>query len=81
MSKSTELLKEVLLTDYHGDRARIVHVDGQKEHFDIWVMSRADREGGICTRHRIHSEEMLIEDLEAAVAKGKARDERAQDTD
>jgi hypothetical protein len=41
-------------------------------------MSKSDRENKICSRHRIHSEEMLIEDLEAAVAKGKARDEKNQ---
>jgi hypothetical protein len=53
-------------------------VESQESHLDIWVMSKSDRENKICSRHRIHSEEMLIEDLEAAVAKGKARDEKNQ---
>lgn len=78
MSKSTELLSQIILTDSDGNRARIVHVESQESHLDIWVMSKSDRENKICSRHRIHSEEMLIEDLEAAVAKGKARDEKNQ---
>ncbi len=69
MSKSTNLLRDILLTDIEGNRSRIVHVDSSETYFDIYTMSPMERASGIATRHRIHSEECSVEELDAIARK------------
>lgn len=60
MSQSTDLLRDILLTDTDGNRSRIVNIRGKEaglDHTEITTQSPEEREGGIKTVHRIYSEE------------------------
>lgn len=60
MSKSTDFLRDAILTDAEGNRSRIILVRGHEEgldHTEIHTQSAFERENGIKTVHRVFSEE------------------------
>lgn len=71
MSKSLDLLKEVLLKDAEGNKSRVVHCNGGTESFDIYTQSSWERSEGLVTKHTIKSEEMLVSELESLVKNDK----------
>lgn len=69
MSKSLNLLNNVLLIDVEGNRSRIVHCDSDENSFRIYTQSSWERSEGLVTKHTIKSEEMLVSELEIQIAK------------
>ncbi len=61
MSKSTDFLREVVLTDSEGCPARIISVRGAESGLkclELITQSPYEREQGIATQHRIYTEEV-----------------------
>jgi hypothetical protein len=67
MSKSTDVLRDVLLIDSSGNKAKVIHIEGYADHFEIYTASKEDLENDICTRHMIKSEEIELYQLDLLV--------------
>lgn len=63
MSKSTDTLRDILLTDADGNRSRIIDIRPTEKYTDIICRSPFEHENGVVTRHRIFSEECTVEEL------------------
>jgi hypothetical protein len=66
MSKGADFLKQVVLSDADGNRARIINVRGGEsglDYLEITTQSKQERIDKIATRHRIYSEEIRLEDI------------------
>lgn len=64
MSKDTDFLRDAILSDSDGNRARIIEIQGAEaglDHLEVTTQSKWERENGIATKHRIYTEECTVE--------------------
>jgi hypothetical protein len=63
MSQSTDLLRDIFLSDTEGNRSKIINIRGHEaglDHTEITTQSPYERSEGLKTVHRIFSEEALV---------------------